>query len=150
MRAYNICMQVTYLGTSRDVTICDQCGKVDLTKTVALDVDGEVVYYGVDCAANALRLSRSEIQKGTRAADAAKAKAEYDGMQYYRMIVGRHPLYLEMVEENGRLRQQGIGFKERVELGITQRQEEMYAQARAEVRADFAAKGLWLPPVDKW
>lgn len=143
-------MQVTYLGTSRDVTICDQCGKVDLTKTVALDVDGEVVYYGVDCAANALRLSRSEIQKGTRAADAARVKAEYDGMQHYRLMVGRHPLYIAMVEERGNLRKQGIGFQQRDEMGITQRLEKMYEQARTEVRADFTAKGLWLPSVDRY
>jgi hypothetical protein len=143
-------MQVTYLGTSRDVTICDQCGKIDLKKTVALDVDGEVVYYGVDCAANALRISRREIEKGTRAADAAKEKAEYDGMQYYRMIVGRHPLYLAMVEERGELRKQGIGFQQRDEMGITQRHEAMYEQARNEVRAEFTTKGLWLPSVDRY
>jgi hypothetical protein len=41
------------LGTSDTVTTCDHCGRSDLARTVALDFDGEVSYYGTTCAAKA-------------------------------------------------------------------------------------------------
>lgn len=65
---------VTYLGTSDEVNACDCCGKADLKSTVALEVNGATVYYGVTCAANALRTSATAIRQGTKQADEAKAE----------------------------------------------------------------------------
>jgi hypothetical protein len=48
------------LGISDDVTGCDCCGKSNLKKTVALDHEGAVVHYGVDCAARALTGSKKD------------------------------------------------------------------------------------------
>lgn len=60
-------MPFRVLGVSDDRTECDRCGKTNLRRTVALsplDADGndtgEVVYYGVDCAGQALRGKKSK------------------------------------------------------------------------------------------
>jgi hypothetical protein len=45
---------IKILGISDEVTTCGCCGKSNLKRTVALDIDGGVVYYGTDCAAMAL------------------------------------------------------------------------------------------------
>ena len=53
------------LGITDDVTTCDCCGKTNLKKTVVLDNGSETVFYGVDCAATALRgtkKAKSEIE----------------------------------------------------------------------------------------
>lgn len=41
------------LGISDEVTTCDHCGRSELRRTVALDFDGEVSFYGTTCAAKA-------------------------------------------------------------------------------------------------
>lgn len=38
------------LGITDSVNTCDCCGKKNLARTVAIDIDGEVVYYGTTCA----------------------------------------------------------------------------------------------------
>jgi len=43
------------LGTTGDVTTCDNCGKSHLKKTVALDNGEKTVFFGVDSAARAIR-----------------------------------------------------------------------------------------------
>lgn len=48
------------LGTTDDTTTCDCCGKTNLKKTVVLDIDGSVVFYGTDCAARALTGSKKD------------------------------------------------------------------------------------------
>jgi len=46
----------TFIGTTDDQTTCDLCGKSNLKRTVVLKTDeGDIVHYGVDCAAMALR-----------------------------------------------------------------------------------------------
>lgn len=42
------------LGITDERTECECCGKTGLKRTVALDRDGAVVYFGSDCAALAL------------------------------------------------------------------------------------------------
>ena len=70
---------VKYLGTTDDVTTCDCCGRTELKSTVALSIDeSDAVYYGVTCAAHALKRSVAEVKKGTAAADRAIAKARYE------------------------------------------------------------------------
>jgi hypothetical protein len=65
-----------FLGTSDEVNSCDCCGKQNLKSTVALDVDGEVLYYGVTCAARALTAHGMEMDSAKVKAAAKKAQAE--------------------------------------------------------------------------
>lgn len=57
-----------FLGITDDVTVCGCCGRTGLKRTVALEIDDEVHFYGCDCAAKALegvyrfRPTRSEIE----------------------------------------------------------------------------------------
>ena len=50
---------VKYLGITDENTKCDLCGKPNLKKTVVLDTENGIVYYGTDCAASALMGKRS-------------------------------------------------------------------------------------------
>jgi len=45
-------MQMKILGINDEQTTCDKCGKTNLKKTVIIEIEGEVVRYGCDCAAN--------------------------------------------------------------------------------------------------
>ena len=74
-------MTAHFLGTTDDVTTCECCGRSDLKSTVALVLTedptlGEPVYFGVVCAAKALKLSARDVRKAARTADDAKAEAE--------------------------------------------------------------------------
>jgi hypothetical protein len=42
---------IKILGISDEVLTCGCCGKSNLYRTVALDIDGTVAYYGTNCAA---------------------------------------------------------------------------------------------------
>jgi len=70
-------MNVRYLGTSDDVTTCDCCGRANLKSTVGLSIDdGDPVYFGVVCAAKALRsrglaVTTRMVRLATAGADAA-------------------------------------------------------------------------------
>jgi hypothetical protein len=73
------------LGINDEVTTCSCCGKDNLKKTVILEDDaGREVRYGTECAANALRLSKLQVEKEVRrvvrekADAAAKEKARQD------------------------------------------------------------------------
>lgn len=67
-----------YLGTTDDVTTCECCGKANLKSTVAIEMqDGsDPVYFGVTCAARALKTSAKEVKAGAKQADDAKREAE--------------------------------------------------------------------------
>lgn len=43
------------IGISEEVTTCECCGRSNLKRTVVLDLDGAVRYFGCDCAAKAFR-----------------------------------------------------------------------------------------------
>ena len=70
------------LGTDDSVNVCDCCGRVDLKATVAFEVEGgEVLYFGVVCAARATARNAAEIRRMAKLADdaaAAEAKAKRD------------------------------------------------------------------------
>lgn len=68
--------QFEFLGTTDDHTTCDCCGKSELKSTVAIRnlETGEDVFFGVTCAARALKLQVAEVRKG--AADADRAEAD--------------------------------------------------------------------------
>lgn len=65
-------MQPTVLGTSDDVTQCQQCGKKGLRMTVALDFGGEVRYLGRDCAGAALFGGKKSATKTLQAETIAR------------------------------------------------------------------------------
>lgn len=75
------------LGTTDDVTDCHCCGRIGLKATVALQPldadggpDGEVVYFGMVCAAKAMRQSvkyvREQLSAIEQAADNARRAAQ--------------------------------------------------------------------------
>ena len=68
--------QFQFLGTTDEHTSCDCCGKKNLKSTVAIRnlETGEDVFFGVTCAARALKLQVAEVRKG--AADADRAEAD--------------------------------------------------------------------------
>lgn len=54
---------IKFLGTSDEVTTCDCCGKKDLKATVALSIgDADPVYFGVVCAARALKMPAKDVR----------------------------------------------------------------------------------------
>lgn len=71
---------VRFLGITDERDSCDCCGRRNLKRTVALDLDGEVVYFGTTCAAVALGLPAKEVAARAKTAQdeidaAARAKA---------------------------------------------------------------------------
>jgi hypothetical protein len=60
------------LGISDEVTTCDCCGKKGLLRTIALEtVDGDVVFYGCNCAGRAV-YGRKSAKNTAIAEDAAR------------------------------------------------------------------------------
>jgi hypothetical protein len=91
---------VTYLGTSDDVTTCDCCGRANLKSTVAIQREDEVVYFGVTCAARALKTDAKTVRAGAKSADQARraqeaharaAKADADFAQWKAYLDSRCP-----------------------------------------------------------
>lgn len=65
-------MRARFLGTSDEINTCECCGRKGLKSTVALSIDeSDPVYYGVSCAAQALRLSAKEVRAFAKAVDDA-------------------------------------------------------------------------------
>lgn len=67
------------ISITNEHTTCDCCGKNDLQKTVALqDDNGDVVFFGVVCAARALtgKNHTAASARDTIAADITKSQAE--------------------------------------------------------------------------
>jgi hypothetical protein len=64
------------LGTDDSVNSCDCCGRSELKATVAFETEsGEVVYFGVVCAAKASGKSSAWIRSEAKVADDAKVSA---------------------------------------------------------------------------
>ena len=65
-----------FLGTTDDHTSCDCCGKKNLKSTVAIRnlETGEDLFFGVTCAARALKLQVAEVRRGAAAADRAESE----------------------------------------------------------------------------
>tara|TARA_R110000868_G_scaffold216141_1_gene466252 strand:- start:868 stop:1248 length:381 start_codon:yes stop_codon:yes gene_type:complete len=119
-----------YLGTSQDITTCDCCGKSNLKSTVVIrdvETDNEL-FFGVTCAAKALKVGIKEVKAGTAAADLAKeedaraeAKKAWDAKQtrwIAHLIVkagvmvdgmGR-PDVLGMIKKLGGIKSAEVGF----------------------------------------
>lgn len=70
---------VQFLGTSDEVLECECCGRKNLKSTVAISFDGgDAVYFGVVCAAKALKVDAKFVKSAAKGADDAKRKAEHD------------------------------------------------------------------------
>lgn len=81
---------IKFLGTSDEVTTCDCCGKKDLKATVALSIgDADPVYFGVVCAARALKMPAKDVRAKNKSADDAKhaAKMEADRAAHQEFMV---------------------------------------------------------------
>lgn len=66
-----------YLGTTDEVTTCDCCGKSGLKQTVALYFgEGDVLHYGVTCAARSLQTTAAEVRASARRADEEAYRAK--------------------------------------------------------------------------
>lgn len=69
--------QIKFLGNTDDVTTCDCCGRANLKSTVALSFDdADPVFYGVVCAAKALKVDAKFVRSSARKADEEKAEQE--------------------------------------------------------------------------
>lgn len=86
------------IGATEDVTTCDYCGRIELKGTVVLAIldeegnnTGEVVYYGVTCAATAgkrtVKAVRDEVREAERARIAAERAAQ--DAEHWARIVAR-------------------------------------------------------------
>jgi hypothetical protein len=89
---------VKILGTSGDVTMCEACGKQDLKKTVAIDIDGEVHYYGCDCASRVIGWSAADIAKAQAKSDKEAVQRKRDADRRLRTRYEAHPAYIKASE----------------------------------------------------
>jgi hypothetical protein len=62
------------LGTTEEVTTCDCCGRQGLKKTVALETDGGISYYGETCAAQATGRPARDIRSDAKHEDDKTAR----------------------------------------------------------------------------
>ena len=62
--------EIRILGVSDEVPTCDCCGKTNLKKTIVIEIDGDVQYWGTECAKQVYR-----FVNGTRSAILAEAVA---------------------------------------------------------------------------
>lgn len=91
-----------FLGTCDDVTECDLCGRADLKSTVALQPltdgspDGEVVYFGCDCAARALGWTQRAVKVAAKSADDERRAAAREA---YQARYSAHPAVIAMRAE---------------------------------------------------
>lgn len=94
--------ELRFVGVTDERTECERCGKIELKRTVVLRrfVDGApegLVYYGVDCAAEALRRTRKGVLEDALRAELDRRiearRAEYDA----------HPEILAIEREEARL-----------------------------------------------
>ena len=64
------------IGISDDCTECCQWGRTNLKKTVVIENnDGNINYYGTECAANLLKVTRKDVIKTVKAELAEQKKA---------------------------------------------------------------------------
>jgi hypothetical protein len=94
--------ELRFVGVTDERTECERCGRIELKRTIVLRryVDGEpegVVYYGVDCAAEALRRTKKGVLDEALRAELdrriAARRAEYEA----------HPSIVAMRREEARL-----------------------------------------------
>ena len=89
-----------YLGTTDEVTTCDCCGKSGLKKTVALCFgEGDVLHYGVTCAARSLQTTAAEVRASARRADEEAYRAKCAAEDAKRQAAFK--IWSDWLERNG-------------------------------------------------
>lgn len=90
-------MSYRVLGTDDSVSTCDCCGRSDLKSTVALeDETGDVMHFGVVCAARATKRPTNDIRNDARTADKARRDAEQSARDVaHRMADARWQTFLD-------------------------------------------------------
>lgn len=78
-----------FLGITDEITGCDCCGKTNLKRTVVLDIDGEVVHYGCDCASKALYGSKKKAAVVLENATAVQVARNWIAKGYSLEVVAR-------------------------------------------------------------
>lgn len=105
-----------------------------MKKTVAIEIDGNVGYYGCDCAARILGWSTKDVESAKNSADKENARKEREAAQELRRRIQNHPLYIKAQEIQEEGRRQYKWLKDfPAELVETIRN--LQAQATAEVTA---------------
>lgn len=84
---------VTFIGIEADKAECDCCGKSNLKKTVALDFDGEIRYYGTTCAGRALGAKTKTVSDVKAAVSRVNEKARIEQRVRYLMLSGQNVVY---------------------------------------------------------
>ncbi len=97
--------QTTYqvMGTTDERTTCDCCGKTGLKATVCLrsTETGDDVFYGVVCAARALKTGSKDIKAAAKNADEVKAAAIQAAKDaQYRAEFARFQAFLDSMTPN--------------------------------------------------
>lgn len=64
---------IKVLGKTDETTDCEKCGKRNLKLTVVLDIEGEIVRYGSDCADRAINGGKGSASGAKRVAKQAAA-----------------------------------------------------------------------------
>lgn len=102
---------ISYLGVEDSVNTCDCCGKSNLKKTVALDIDGVKFNYGVICAGRAL---------GTKTKNPADVAAAVTGINERKRIEEKVDELRKTTGENWVYGRFYIGrtFKTNVTIGL--------------------------------
>jgi hypothetical protein len=110
------------LGTTDEVTTCDCCLREDLTKTVALSIDGETMFLGVICAARKMGEGAATVRKMAKAADAEKAEAarrarqQASAMEFDRQQQKLDAMFPHIAGQQNRLQQVRLLFAQGVSL----------------------------------
>ena len=53
--------EIKFLGVTEEINQCDRCGKADLQRTYAIEIDGETFYLGSSCIAHRFEMTTSKV-----------------------------------------------------------------------------------------
>jgi hypothetical protein len=120
--------ELRFVGVTDERTECERCGKIELKRTIVLRryVDGapeDIVYYGADCAAEALGRTKKRVLEDALRAELERRidarRAEYDA----------HPAIVGVRREEERLEALG--------RWPSKQARERFAEARKRALADL-------------
>lgn len=86
------------IGLTDEVLECELCGNKNLRRTVVLSFDGDIVYYGSDCAAKQLGRTRASIERSADHAGRQTAQKALDArkrLSYFRLPWDDEPTELQ-------------------------------------------------------
>jgi hypothetical protein len=111
--------QYEFLGTTDERTTCDCCGKSELKSTVAIrNLDtGEDLFFGMTCAARALKLQVAEVRKGVTAANKAVRVAKQSAARDAAIAAYKAARAAREAEISEMLRRERAEYAERLRQG---------------------------------